>query len=178
MWTERLSGCRFATPIRARAEKLGLELILAASFDWSSAGEAAERELARYVEKMRIARTMGVRIVNATHGAPLRTNHFTRDPPIERQIERWSKISRGRGGRDGDGPHDRDGEPCRLPVQRDKAGTECRRFTVLEGKLRHGKSHQRHRRSGRGSESGGPIRDSVSSEGLPHREHHDARRYA
>jgi sugar phosphate isomerase/epimerase len=87
MWTERLRDAGFAAAIRERAEEHTLELILAASFDWCSVGDVAEKERERFVEKMKIARSMGIGIVNATHGAPLTTNHFTRDPPIEQQIE-------------------------------------------------------------------------------------------
>ena len=77
----------YAAGIRERSEKLGLELILAATFDWVSLGEEAQQERAKCVETLKMAINAGAKVVNVTHSDPLGKNHFTKDPPIARQIE-------------------------------------------------------------------------------------------
>ena len=87
VFSSRLEDPGYATSIRDKSEKLGLELILQTTFDWASEGEEAEKDRARCVDRLMIAKNMGVKIVNARHGDPLRKNHFTKEPSITTQIE-------------------------------------------------------------------------------------------
>ena len=87
MFSSRLHDPGYAASIREKSEGLGLELILAGTFDWTSSGEEAERERSLFVERMSIASNVGAKIINSTHSDPLRKNHFTKDPPVAKQLE-------------------------------------------------------------------------------------------
>ena len=87
MFSDRLTDPAYSRAVRMKAEQDRIELILAAGFDWVSEGVKADRERERYLRSLHVAESLGIRIVNTTHTEPSRTNHFTKDPPIERQIE-------------------------------------------------------------------------------------------
>ena len=87
MFSDRLTDPAYARSVRRKAEQNRIELILAAGLDWVSEGPKADSERERYIRTLDIAESLGIRIVNTTHTDPSRTNHFTKDPPIKRQIE-------------------------------------------------------------------------------------------
>ena len=86
-YTPKLEDPRYAAGIREKSEELGLELILAATFDWASEGEVPGDETGKCTETLRIAADLGIQIVNVTHSDPIGKNHFSREPPIARQVE-------------------------------------------------------------------------------------------
>jgi sugar phosphate isomerase/epimerase len=65
----------------------GIEWISAAHANWVATGVEAERGYELYVTALRKSAALGATIVCTTHGAPNVHNHFTKNPPIERQIE-------------------------------------------------------------------------------------------
>ena len=87
-YSPRLDDPDYAAGIREKSDRLGLEMILAASFDWASEGDEAEHETDKCVERLRTATHLGAQVVNVTHSDPLGKNHFTREPSITTQIER------------------------------------------------------------------------------------------
>ena len=90
-FSTRLQDHDYARNIRDRAERQGLELILQASFDWAPEVAEAEKERAKCVDSLMIAKNMGVRIVNVRHSDPLKKNHYTKNPSITTQIERMKE---------------------------------------------------------------------------------------
>ena len=60
---------------------------MAADFDWVTSGNEAAVEREKFVRWMTISKQMGIRIINATHSNPHVKNHYSRDPPISKQIE-------------------------------------------------------------------------------------------
>jgi sugar phosphate isomerase/epimerase len=65
----------------------GIEWVSAANANWVATGPDFAREYERYVAALRLSAAAGAKIVCTTHGAPNVHNHFTKDPPIARQIE-------------------------------------------------------------------------------------------
>ena len=97
-FSERLHDPNYRENIQNKASSIGLELIPNATFDWASSGEEAEKEREQYVQKLRILKVLGIEIVNTTHRLPLAKNHYTKNPPIAKQIEHmkenFSKLAR------------------------------------------------------------------------------------
>jgi sugar phosphate isomerase/epimerase len=97
-FSEKLHDPTYREKIRDKASAVGLELIPNATLDWASTGDEAEGELERYVQKLRILKSMGVQIVNTTHRLPLTKNHYTKNPPISEQLchmkENFMRLSR------------------------------------------------------------------------------------
>jgi sugar phosphate isomerase/epimerase len=65
----------------------GVTFIGGASADWVATGDDWTRQRDLYVAQMPIALAAGASILCTTHANPAVHNHFSRTPPIERQIE-------------------------------------------------------------------------------------------
>jgi sugar phosphate isomerase/epimerase len=85
--TGLLGDERRAAELRRLAGDNGVALIGAASANWVARGDEWRRDRDTYVAAMPIAVAAGAAILCTTHAAPAVHNHFTKDPPIGRQIE-------------------------------------------------------------------------------------------
>jgi len=85
--TELLRDGARASWLRSVAAELGVGLIAGADANWVSTADEWKQESARYLASMPVAVSAGARILCTTHSAPALHNHFSKNPPIERQIE-------------------------------------------------------------------------------------------
>jgi sugar phosphate isomerase/epimerase len=85
--TGLLGDERRAAELRRLAADRGVALIAAASANWVARGDEWRRDRDAYLAAMPIAVAAGASILCTTHAAPTVHNHFTKCPPIARQIE-------------------------------------------------------------------------------------------
>jgi hypothetical protein len=85
--TTLLRDAVHANEIRELAAGVGVNLIAGATANWVATGDEWKQGFVGYMAAMPIAAAVGARILCTTHAAPTVHNHFSKDPPIERQIE-------------------------------------------------------------------------------------------
>jgi sugar phosphate isomerase/epimerase len=85
--TTLLRDAVHANEIRELGAGVDVNLIAGASANWVATGDEWKQEFVRYTGALPIAAAAGARILCTTHAAPTIHNHFSKDPPIERQIE-------------------------------------------------------------------------------------------
>ncbi len=73
--------------IRKLLEEKEMEFVPSGAVDWVATGDEAEQDRAAFSEELEVARALGARVIDTTHTGVSCNNHFTKDPPIERQIE-------------------------------------------------------------------------------------------